>query len=66
MTSEVLETAMTYINLRAQWEALVMLLDCLTYTATRSYVETAKKAKEETLDILIHSIADYVEKQTQC
>ncbi|ECW7754333.1 TetR/AcrR family transcriptional regulator, partial [Listeria monocytogenes] len=27
---------------------------------------TAKKAKEETLDILIHSIADYVEKQTQC
>ncbi|KEX73061.1 TetR family transcriptional regulator [Listeria monocytogenes] len=67
MTSEVLETAMTYIDLtRAQWEALVMLLDCLTYTATRSYVETAKKAKEETLDILIHSIADYVEKQTQC
>ncbi|HAC3425396.1 TPA_asm: TetR/AcrR family transcriptional regulator, partial [Listeria monocytogenes] len=67
MTSEVLETAMTYIDLtRAQWEALVMLLDCLTYTATRSYVETAKKAKEETLDILINSIADYVEKQTQC
>ncbi|EOB4310767.1 TetR/AcrR family transcriptional regulator [Listeria monocytogenes] len=67
MTSEVLETAMTYIDLtRAQWEALVMLLDCLTYTATRSYVENAKKAKEETLDILINSIADYVEKQTQC
>ncbi|MFD1899168.1 hypothetical protein GQR36_01790 [Enterococcus termitis] len=63
MTNSVLEQAMEYIDLnQTQLESLVMLLDCLTYTA--SYPAISKEAKEETLDTLVYSIADYIEKNT--
>lgn len=63
MTNSVLEQAMEYIDLnQIQLESLVMLLDCLTYTA--SYPAISKESKEETLDTLVNSIADYIEKNT--
>jgi len=48
---------------RIQLESLAAFLDCISYVATQT--DISKVAKDETLGVLIHAVAEYVEKNVK-
>lgn len=63
-SENVIVGAMELLSLnRIQSEAITVLLDCIDYVATSTSISNA--VKEETLDALILSIAEYVERNAR-